>query len=322
MPTLTHAAYPVEANYDGHEWTSTGLSYDDMPAIHMVKRKSCGGAFRRLDTPEWVMNNSQLLRVVLLYVEKLCLYRYHKRTGTEQERLAKLTKMRLAQRPKYEATAEKLCKLYVKEKDPTRKQKLGIEIKCLDCRIRNLGREHLNALGVAYRYWSLGEDSVAVANALGLTPVHVRVLLGRLQSIATKELWKPRVSMRINLLSGLKLNPVAVPAKGQRQCWVCGTFFTHAHPNTRLCSEKCRRARENQTERERRHVKPRRPKYYCSPACKEAGQFVAHVLPKFKPGVGSWLPTQAPPGYESYVQFCTVIGATPQPEVQWRMGVQ
>lgn len=321
MPALSHEPYPVEATFDGHDWTSTGLDYGDMPAIHMVKRKACAG--RRLEAPAWATNNSQLLRVILLYMEKLCLHRSHPLTGTPQQKLAMVIVMRLAMRSQYEATVTKLCKLYVAEKDPVRRKSLATEIKCLDCRLRNLGREHLNALGVVYRYWSLGEDSVAVANALGLTAVHVRVLLGRLQAVATKELWKPRISMRINLLPGLKYDPAAVAPKGQRRCWVCGIFFTPVSGQHKLCSAKCRKKRRSAIEKNRRAGKPVPPKYFCGPACKEAAKFVTHVLPvKFAPGVGCWCPTKAGPGYEGYKQFCIVIGATPLPEIEWRNGVQ
>lgn len=327
MPTLSPPIYPVEATFDGHDFVSTGLDYSDLTSMHSFQHKPFAG--RRLETPTWAANNSQLLEIVVLYMEKLCLGRHQLSRGTLQQRLAKAIEKRLARRPKYTATLDKLCKLYVSEQNPARRKELATEIKCLDAVLRHLGREHLNAIGVVRRYWLLGEDSVAVANELGMSPMHVRVLLGRLKDVAKNELWKPRLSCRINLLRGLKSNPIRVPAYAPRapkekQCWVCGIFFTseRAHQNNKnLCSLSCRKKRQAVREKNKRIGLAPPPKYFCGPACREIGKRTTlHAMPLLaKPGIGKWWPQDEKNPYQNYAAYCRVIGTDPIPETAWRM---
>ncbi len=319
MPTLSPPVYPVQAKFDGHDFVSTGIDYAD--SMHVIKGHK-PGAYRRLEPPAWAANNTQLLQIVVLYMEKLCLWR-GPRSGTPQHRLEKAIAARLARRPQLTATLDKLAKEYVAEKEnPVRRKALSIEIKCLDAVLRHLGHEHLNAIGVVRRYWLLGEDCVAVGNELGMSPMHVRVLLGRLKDVAQKELWKPRVSMRINFLHGLKNNAVQVAAKGQHTCWMCGKIFTPEAPNKHLCSKKCQKARKRAQDKKRTtpHVACGQRRWFCSAECKAAGIHIKKVMLAFKPGIGKFSPPPGGTSYDSYAQYCRVVGAVPMSLVAWNSG--
>lgn len=336
---LTFAGYSMAASqlrFDRYQFNrgprpvsqETCIDYADYKnELHLEKGRSVF-AGRRLETPGWARNDRQLLAVVVRFMEVRCLSARRLPTGTMEERLQRAIKRQIASKPRMIETLDGMAKRYVAKKnagkDSASLKRLAVQIENLDTRIRFLGKDHLLALGVVYHYYRCGSDSVATGAALGIKSPHVRQILSRLNwAAAHPHFSMPRVSMRINLLRGLNYNPVAVPANGQRQCWVCGILFTPERHNSYLCSKKCRDRRSEQVEKARLAGKPAPPKYFCGPACKEAARFVKHVLPaKFKPGIGSWVPTQAPPGYEGYKQFCVVIGATPLPEIEWRMGVQ
>jgi len=311
-----------EAEYTAEGFqVSQSLSFDDWRSCHLEGHKP--RASRRLETPAWAINDRQLRDVVVRFVE-IRNHVWRLPIGTMEERLQRAINRELASKPRKIEVLNGLAKRYVADKnagkDSASLKRLATQIENLDTWIRFLGKGHLLALGVVHHYYRVGADSVETAAALGIKPPHVRQLLLRLAWAANHPQFSmPRVSMRINMLRGLQSNPLRVPAKGQRQCWVCGIIFTPVH-NSRLCSKKCRNRRWEQVEEARRAGKPKPPKYFCGPACKEAARFVAHVLPvKFKLGIGSWVPTQAPPGYEGYKQFCIVIGATPLSETAWRM---
>ena len=288
--------------------------------MHLENKNIFKTSGRRLAIPAWALDDRELQKVCVRYIEGMV--RHSIGPGTLKERLNAAIVRRLAHKPLLAAVLEKLSRQYVAAKnagaDSAQLKQFGKQIKNVDTQLRYLGREHAMAASVVYRYYRLGENSVDIEAALGIHPPHIRLILLRLHKIARKLATMVHISMRINLLRGLNHNPVAVPAKGQRQCWVCGCFFTPKTGQHRLCSPECRKIGEAQKRKAKGKRMPK--KYYCGPACKEVSRFAVQGLPVLaKAGVGTWVPQAAKPGYASYVQFCTVIGVTPLPETAWRM---
>ncbi len=307
----------------------TGISYEDYKGMRLTKDHLCVG--RRLAAPLWAYNDSQLRAVVIRFME-IRAHLYGPQSGTEEERLGRAIAKRQAKLPRLTELVTRLSREYVKSKnagaDPAILKRQALGIKKIDTELLWLGREHLLALGCAHHYHRCGADSVATAAALGIQPPHVRCILWRLNKAAANPAKTyiappkmPRISMRINLLRGLKFNPVQVPTRGQHQCWWCGKLFTPIDSHERHCSNKCRVERRKATDKKRsKRGGCGHRRWFCSPECKAAGFHIKKVMIAFKPGVGKF---GAPPGgtsYDSYAQYCRVVGVVPMSLAAWNSG--
>lgn len=311
---------PVHTDFTEDGFQSTCISFDDYRSMHLEKKKL--EVQRRLDTPTWALSNEKLRDVVLRYVE-MQVSRHPRKTGTPEERLQRAIKGRLEHKPRLEEIIDRLSHEYVAVKNagnnPARLKQLRIEIEGIDTTLRFLGKEHLLALGIVYRYYHRREDSVGVGLAMQCKPPHVRQVLRRLFKCAAQVAANRPVSMRINLLRGLKMNPVVVPGNKQRQCWVCGALFTPTHGSHRICTAKCKKKRQSDLAK-KKYAAAKPARFFCSDECKFIGaQATKPLAVKAKPGIGQWKPSEAGAGYDNYVKFCEVVGVDPFPEDAWRM---
>jgi hypothetical protein len=313
---------PVRTDLTGNGFQTTGISFDDYHSMHLEKKKV--EAQRRLETPAWAMNDLMLRDVIVRFMEMRANFR-RAQLGTPQERLARAIKRQLFHKPRLEEIITKLAREYVtlkKAGNPARLNKLGQLIESIDTEIRFLGKEHTLALGVIYRYYRCGEDSVAVGNALGIKPPHVRQLLWRINKAANKPplFVAPRVSMRINMLRYIKLNPFAAPRNGEYRCWVCGVIFKRSSQHKKLCGAKCRKKRQADRDKARCAGKPAPPRYFCSPECKLLGWTIKKAAVVLKSGIGTFTPIQSSDAYLTYCAYCKVIGTEPIPREAWSQG--
>lgn len=319
---------PVSTTHvaDG-ETESNGISHEDykfMSTMHQKLEKA-----RRNERPTWAVNDVQLAKVLAQYMESRAGFagvRRYLRVGTAAQRIKRAQTAIIAGLPKRIEILDGLCKEYVALKDNPaatcdRLQELELLIEGLDTYIRTSQKDGglLLAVGCVQTYWKEGLDSVACAERLHIKPPHVRQIVWRLDKAAKKVRNEVRVTMQINLLRGLRANPVAVAAKGQRRCWVCGVLFTPGKFCITTCkSRKCKKAEE---EKQKRTKETEARKFYCGPACKDTARFAVKSLPvPVKPGVGVFVPVAGGERYQNYLKFCMVIGTPPLTEEQWAMG--
>lgn len=208
--------FPVSAHFTMDGWISTGISYDDYRGMGLTKRKHT--AERRLPTPQWAINDPQLRRLIVQFMEERAGLRKKKQKGGLKQRLARAQAKIVRRRPAMMDVLSRLCKLYVHVKkfgaypdkteveiaalaahinglatpsmyaehnkeivDSKRARDLEIEIEGLDTYLRiteNGGAGFIVA--IVYLYYRVGMDSVGVGAELGLKPPHVRQTLWRL----------------------------------------------------------------------------------------------------------------------------------------------
>lgn len=309
---------PVK-HYNDRDEGVHGLSYDDIGSFHIEKKTTFGT--RNLETPEWALNDASIRDVIVRFMELRAFPGPCRRySGTPQERLARALNKRLSGKPRLEEMVTKASKAYVAAKkageSPARLKRLSVEIENVDTQLRFIESEHKLALGCIYRYYRCSEDSVNVAIALGIKPPHVRQMLWRLNKAARlvqQEALIPRVSMRINLLRGLRQDPYHVIGKKERKCWVCGVIFTPVHGHQNICGVKCKTKRKYELRRKRQLEKNARAakRYFCSDQCKQIGFIIKKAMPVIKPGVGTFAAIQSSDAYLTYAAYCKVIGVEP-----------
>jgi hypothetical protein len=311
---------PVHVDYTASGgFRSNGLSYEDYGGMHMTGSEPAPQ--RRLETPDWALNDSRMRDVLVRYTELRAQFR-KPQTGTPEYRLQCAIKRRLEYKPDLTETLTHLAKRYVAVKkagkDPALLKKLSIEIEGLDTQIRFLGKDHTLALGVIYHYYRCGSDSVETAVALEIKPPHVRQILWRLHKAARMVSSEVHVSMHINLLRGLKANPLAVPRYGEKKCWTCGSLFTPTSGHHKICSPKCKRKRIQKKDKERRKQQAAR-RFFCSEICKATGWNIKKVMLMMKPGVGKFVPPPGGDSYSTYEAYCNVVGAEPMTREQFSL---
>lgn len=180
--------YPVSAEYEGNgEFSSPGIAFSDYSRMSTYSHKL--ERARRLETPEWALNENKLRALMINYIEDRAYQAaYANREGTEKERLARAVQ-KLSERNKLlTKTLGPLCKEYVTLKNATphsdedlrRLRKLEIAIEGTDSTIRTNAEITTRVAGVIYYYYRLGYSSVDTAAPLGMKPPAVRVMLGRL----------------------------------------------------------------------------------------------------------------------------------------------
>ena len=196
--------YPVSATYSPEGWQSPGIAYEDYSRMSTQKRQKPGQG-RYLETPEWALNNTLLKKLIVRYVENRAGFRYVQ-PGTDEERLARAQKALDASMEPRAAVLKNLCRELIALKkavpiDRARIRSLEQQIENIDTTLVSNRNVALLVAGVVYRYFRLGEDSVAVAQAMGCKPPHCRQIIWRLrrtwerlqkpQVVKTTQPWKP-----------------------------------------------------------------------------------------------------------------------------------
>jgi hypothetical protein len=311
------------------ETESTGIDYSDYGRMSTMVQKLDKG--RRNERPAWAVNDVQLMKVLCQYMESRANidggWQRMKQPGTVAQRIKRAQNKIISRLPDKIEILDGLCKEYVElKKNPAatcdRLQELEIEIEGLDTYIRTSQKDGglLLAVGCVQTYWKECLDSVACAERLHIKPPHVRQIIWRLDKACKKVSREVRVTMQINLLRGLRSNPVAVAAKGQRQCWVCGVIFTPTGNRVIVTCNK-RKCRKQEEEKQKRAKETEARKFYCGTACKDTARFAVKSLPvPVKPGVGLFVPIAGGDRYQNYLKFCLVVGTPPLTEQQWSMG--
>lgn len=161
-------SYPVEVTYttDG-DFESTGLDFTDYQRMHTAQH-----APRRRDcTPPFSLNTEQLRKVLLLRA-----LRYLRGTAAIDE-----VHNADWEQVNGRATEKALRGHEIRPDAPRVQHEMQARHRAA---IRRAGGflQHLSA--VAYRSWRLGQDSVAVAQSLGIEPCNVRAILQRLRDTA------------------------------------------------------------------------------------------------------------------------------------------
>jgi hypothetical protein len=180
---------PVQVEYgaDG-QWQSTGIDYADYARMSVHQHKLAPS--RRLETPSWAVNDSQLRELLVAFMEERAFYRAGVRDGTLAERLANAQKKIIADCAELTKTIDRLCARFVELKRTVpftpeiakQATRLSRQIETLDTRLRFESKDGGVAMicGVIYKYYRLGMDSVGVGKELFIKPPHCRQILWRL----------------------------------------------------------------------------------------------------------------------------------------------
>jgi hypothetical protein len=184
-----HAA--VSAHIEaGGEVVSTGIAFSD---YQNMSTKSRAATYRQKSTPEYAVDNNKMRALLVRFVESRAFSK--KRiaavfSGSDAHRLRRAHQAVLADVPRLEALATRLCVQYVEAKTGGRPKSFlksaAIEIEIIDSQIIMSRKLPEIIVGVIYRSYCAGENSVEVAQALGLKPPAVRQLLHRLSKVWKK----------------------------------------------------------------------------------------------------------------------------------------
>lgn len=172
---------PVSAAvHAGGEFTSLGLSFDNYHFMQTRLRKKHGE--RRLPTPSWAVNRSEMARLIVRFWELRADLRYPG-TGSLKDRLQHAEWIiQNVKRPRWFELLKDLCQRRLATDDPERRRELEVEIRVIDTLLRTADQGPSLVVGVIYFYYSVGHDSVGTGAALGIQPVSVRQLLKRLHA--------------------------------------------------------------------------------------------------------------------------------------------
>lgn len=176
-------AMPVKAWTEGAdaEIHSTGLGFDDFSRSHIETH--CAPLAFRSGAPTWVYSNAQFRLVVCRIMEKRALIRHPAVHLPPRERLA-IAEQRWKDRvrPFHVALLKRLVNeelaLRKSGKDPERQKQLLQQCIILDSQLL-IENWPATLAAVLYLYFRNGNDSVAVANQTGITPVSVRAICSR-----------------------------------------------------------------------------------------------------------------------------------------------
>ena len=192
----------VSVKYIGHETESTNIAFSDYQRMHTEYRKPFAG--RRLPSPPWAMNDEQLRAVVTRCVERRAyMNRVDKKhpKGTDSERLAQAKQVLAARKQNQIGTLDCLLDIHrtLKEKcgdNPAAVRLAAQKVEEHDTLLITNEKPELFLLGVAYRYWRVGENSVEVGAALGIRPPLVRKLCWRMRFAAGELGYEPPQTKR------------------------------------------------------------------------------------------------------------------------------
>src|SRR5262249_335586 len=162
---------PVDAEYTLEGWTSNGLAFEDYE--RMSSRSSSVPLRHRRWTPAFAASDEKLRRVLLC------------RGWLYLHGMAKLDSAP-SDRETINAAATKKALELTKVSFSSCSVQKRAENKAHVAAVRRAGGYLELQSAIAYRAWRLGQNSVGVAEALGMTPMAVRVNLQRLCEVARR----------------------------------------------------------------------------------------------------------------------------------------
>lgn len=201
-------AFPVHAEYGAdHEWTSTGIGFEEYSRMQTVTRAVAPG--RQLETPSWAVNDAQLGELLVVFLEERAFNgRSGLQTGTLLERLANAQKKLIENCQKHLIpNIDRLCgKLVSLKRNAPLTQETQKKIRSLETQIENLdtrlrfeqkdGGASL-VTGAVFYFFRCGLDSVGAAEQLSVKPPLIRQIIWRLrQTWAKLEGWRLDPSSR------------------------------------------------------------------------------------------------------------------------------
>jgi len=182
-----HAPVGAEMDGDGEMTSATRLSFSDYERMSVQTRNAA--VYRQKPTPEYALDHNKMRRLLVRFMEARAFSKKQIAaglTGSDATRLQRAQEKLAADRPRLIALADKLCKEYTEAKSygahkEWLKHAAG-EIENVDTQLR-MQEENFPAvvLGVIYRSYCCGDNSVEVGNALSMKPPFVRQLLARLK---------------------------------------------------------------------------------------------------------------------------------------------
>src|SRR5262249_18676950 len=176
----------VEAHATRDGWESTGISFSDYQSgMHTHGRKT--QRQRKLETPSWARNTSELRETILRFCERRLYLRTHGKLTeqselTYEQRLANIREAELQMaKKKFEPALRRLIERQVTDKSP----KLQIQVQNIDSQIQLCRRGNAAiAARIVQLYHGCGYTSVEVAEEMRLHPPLVRQTLARLDQAA------------------------------------------------------------------------------------------------------------------------------------------
>lgn len=229
-PTYTgRARHPVSVDFEADgEISSVGFAFEDYTRAHVTSHKLAPS--RRLPTPSWAVNTSELRALLVRFMENRAGIR-NPGAGSLVERLNEAQRRLLTTIPHKIAVLDHLCREYqdVRSTDPDRARILASQISNLDTGIR-LIRMGPGAVGrMIHLYYAVGLDSVGTAAEIGCHPVLVRQTLHRLHRLANK----PRKAPKEPKVQ--RANRQMEMRSRRRKRGLCGSCGAECAPNFTAC---------------------------------------------------------------------------------------
>lgn len=189
LATSDHYYFHGGPRFDKHQFENrraravsaeTNISFSDYERMHLLRRVRTQS--RRIETPSWVFNDSELRRVILAYCERRFSIR-RKPGASDLQRLAAIRKRAGDEAKTLASRMERFLHEYRetrKRGDARRLEILQVEIQNLDSSIMVLRRLPEVATGVIHFYYRLGYDSVLTGEELHMRPPAVRQMLWKI----------------------------------------------------------------------------------------------------------------------------------------------
>src|SRR6266404_669895 len=183
----------VPPRFDKHQFegrrqkavsSETGIAFSDYGRMHVMRRARTQE--RKLETPSWAVNDTELREVLLKFCERrFYLTGSRKLSGLTNEQ--RLTRIREREQLQVKSLAPHLHALLERYKTEPEEKRATLETQIgdMDTQILIARRGTAAVAGlVVYLYYRLGWDSVTVAEEIGIKPPHVRQILARLYNAA------------------------------------------------------------------------------------------------------------------------------------------
>jgi len=338
--------HPVHVEYGaGGAMHTHGIAFEDYTRMSTsLKHKPRGG--RRSDAPVWAMDDAKL-RAVMVRSLELRARLDAPQQGTEKDRLARAQRALQADNATLVDRLKKMAAQYVQLKaapdvDAEQVAKMEEQIESVDTVLRTNAAWAEKVVAIVYRYYRLGEDSVAVAQAVGLKPPHVRQTLWRLQQTweelqgntdrvrRTKQVQCPSCGCDLWVKPGSVArrcdNCVHTP-KPPKMCEVCGCEIQPGPKGKPTRSPHCVPCRRH-IDLIRQRIKKRKPPVsLCSPECRAIykDQHQPHpVVPveQFGHEMEVARASGDSPSYRAYLAGCARVGVRPMLHDQWICSVE
>ena len=181
--------YPVAVRFTGGgNCESNGIDFGDYSRMTTSERKCFSG--RRTTVPLWAVNNHDLQRVLVAYLDRRAYGARNKFSeGTFLERLMRAERQLAERAPRTQRQLDKLCGRYVELRRnggaPKELATLQRAINGLDTQLIINRAPARIAAAVVYKFFRQGLKSTQIAADLGLHSPGVRQMLFRIQKVAT-----------------------------------------------------------------------------------------------------------------------------------------